>query len=42
MFLEPSPLRETKSNGKIRCLVVDDHILLRQGLRRLLQDERDI
>ena len=42
MYLEQSPLRETKSSGKIRCLVVDDHILLRQGLRRLLQDERDI
>ncbi len=27
---------------KIRCLLVHDHILLRQGLRRLLEDERDI
>jgi two-component system, NarL family, response regulator NreC len=27
---------------KIRCLLVHDHILLRQGLRRLLQDEPDI
>jgi DNA-binding NarL/FixJ family response regulator len=28
--------------GSIRCLLVLDHILLRQGLRRLLEDESDI
>jgi DNA-binding NarL/FixJ family response regulator len=28
-------------NNKIRCLLVDDHVLLRQGVRRLLQDEPD-
>lgn len=27
------------SNRKIRCVLVHDHILLRQGLRRLLEDE---
>src|SRR5579871_2478079 len=27
---------------KIRCVLVHDHILLRQGLRRLLEDEPDI
>jgi DNA-binding NarL/FixJ family response regulator len=27
--------------NKIRCLVVDDHILLRQGVRRLLEAEPD-
>jgi DNA-binding NarL/FixJ family response regulator len=26
---------------RIRCLVVDDHSLVRQGVRRLLEDERD-
>src|SRR5437870_10923808 len=27
--------------NKIRCLVVDDHVLLRQGVSRLLQGEQD-
>jgi DNA-binding NarL/FixJ family response regulator len=27
---------------KIRCLLVHDHVLLRQGLRRLLEDEPDL
>jgi two-component system, NarL family, response regulator NreC len=30
------------SNHKIRCGLVHDHVLLRQGLRRLLEDEPDI
>jgi two-component system, NarL family, response regulator NreC len=30
------------SGGKIRCVLVHDHVLLRQGLRRLLEDEPDI
>jgi two-component system, NarL family, response regulator NreC len=30
------------SNRKIRCGLVHDHVLLRQGLRRLLEDEPDI
>ena len=29
-------------NHEIRCLLVHDHVLLRQGLRRLLEDEPDI
>jgi two-component system response regulator NreC len=30
------------SENKIRCLLFHDHVLLRQGLRRLLEDEPDI
>jgi DNA-binding NarL/FixJ family response regulator len=30
------------SSRKIRCLLAHDHVLLRQGLRRLLEDEADI
>jgi two-component system response regulator NreC len=29
-------------NEKIRCVVAHDHVLLRQGLRRLLEDEPDM
>jgi DNA-binding NarL/FixJ family response regulator len=29
-------------NKTIRCVLVHDHVLLRQGLRRLLEDEADI
>lgn len=29
-------------NRKIRCLLAHDHVLLRQGLRRLLDDELDM
>ena len=28
--------------NKIRCVLVHDHVLLRQGLRRLLEDEPDV
>jgi len=31
-----------KPKTKIRCLIADDHVLVRQGIRRLLQDERDV
>jgi two-component system response regulator NreC len=34
-------VRET-SVRKIRCVLVHEHILLRQGLRRLLEDESDL
>ena len=37
-----SILTQNTAGNKIRCLVVDDHALLRQGLRRLLQDEEDV
>jgi DNA-binding NarL/FixJ family response regulator len=33
---------EMTGNRKIRCLLVHDHVLLRQGLRRLLADEPDM
>jgi DNA-binding NarL/FixJ family response regulator len=32
----------TKTERKIRCLLADDHVLVRQGIRRLLQDEKDV
>jgi two-component system response regulator NreC len=34
--------RDGIENGKIRCVVAHDHVLLRQGLRRLLEDEPDM
>ena len=33
---------EIFGDREIRCLLVHDHVLLRQGLRRLLEDEPDI
>jgi two-component system, NarL family, response regulator NreC len=33
---------EVPGDRKIRCLLVHDHVLLRQGLRRLLGDEADM
>lgn len=33
---------ELVGNREIRCLLVHDHVLLRQGLRRLLDDELDM
>jgi two-component system response regulator NreC len=35
-------MNEFKSKSKIRCLLADDHVLVRQGIRRLLQDESDV
>jgi len=32
----------TPAQGKIRCLLAHDHVLLRQGVRRLLEDESDL
>lgn len=32
----------TSVSGKIQCVLAHDHVLLRQGLRRLLEDEPDI
>jgi two-component system, NarL family, response regulator NreC len=32
----------TFPSGKIRCVLAHDHVLLRQGLRRLLEDQPDI
>ncbi|HMK22962.1 MAG TPA: response regulator transcription factor [Terriglobales bacterium] len=31
-----------KTRTKIRCVLADDHVLVRQGIRRLLQDESDV
>jgi len=33
---------DASGDTKIRCLLVHDHVLLRQGLRRLLEDEPDL
>src|SRR5277367_2164832 len=32
---------KTQGEKKIRCVLALDHVLLRQGLRRLLEDEPD-
>jgi DNA-binding NarL/FixJ family response regulator len=39
-FDESTPT--VKNETKIRCLIADDHVLVRQGIRRLLQDEHDL
>ena len=36
---EPAMLESKTETAAIRCLVADDHSLVRQGIRRLLQDE---
>lgn len=36
------PHAQIRHDRKIRCLVVHDHVLVRQGLLRLLEDEPDI
>jgi two-component system, NarL family, response regulator NreC len=36
------PREITFPSRKIRCVLVHDHVLFRQGLRRLLEDEHDI
>lgn len=36
------PVERVSPSEKIRCVLVHDHILLRQGLRRLLEDEPDL
>jgi two-component system, NarL family, response regulator NreC len=38
----PAQIQQTAPNRAIRCVVVHDHVLLRQGMRRLLTDEPDI
>jgi len=37
-----SPHAQIRHDRKIRCLLVHDHVLLRQGLQRLLEDEPDV
>jgi two-component system, NarL family, response regulator NreC len=36
------PHAQIRENRTIRCVLVHDHVLLRQGLRRLLEDEPDM
>ncbi len=36
------PLAQSEESGKIRCIVAHEVVLLRQGLRRLLEDQPDI
>lgn len=36
------PHAQIREDNKIRCALVHDHVLLRQGLRRILEDEPDI
>jgi len=40
----PAQIQREELSGiaKIRCVVAHDHVLLRQGLRRLLEDEPDM
>lgn len=38
----PTQRERIPDNAKIRCIVAHDHVLLRQGLRRLLEDEPDM
>jgi two-component system response regulator NreC len=40
----PAPVQRQRTFGSnnIRCIVAHDHVLLRQGLRRLLEDEPDM
>jgi two-component system, NarL family, response regulator NreC len=33
---------ERRETAKVRCLVVDDHALVRQGVRRLLQEQEGV
>jgi len=40
VYLDETTTLQPKT--KIRCLIADDHVLVRQGIRRLLQDERDV
>jgi two-component system, NarL family, response regulator NreC len=39
--VSPTQVQNEVSTGKIRCVLVHEHVLLRQGLKRLLQDEPD-
>jgi DNA-binding NarL/FixJ family response regulator len=39
---QPEPEAETRSHATIRVLVADDHPIVREGIRRLLELEKDI
>jgi two-component system, NarL family, response regulator NreC len=38
----PAQNQSVVPSGKIRCVLVHDHVWIRQGLRRLLEDEPDL
>jgi len=42
VYLDEQATSETAAESKIRCVIADDHALVRQGIRRLLQDENDV
>jgi DNA-binding NarL/FixJ family response regulator len=42
MSLEREVVQSASEPRRIRCLLADDHILVREGVRRLLEDEPDI
>ena len=42
MYSEEQTPTEILTGTKIRCVIADDHALVRQGIRRLLQDEPDV
>jgi len=42
VYLDETTTTAPKQKNKIRCVIADDHVLVRQGIRRLLQDERDV
>jgi DNA-binding NarL/FixJ family response regulator len=42
VYLDETTTTALKTKNKIRCLIADDHVLVRQGIRRLLQDESDV
>lgn len=42
MYLDEQAASESKTGARIRCVIADDHALVRQGIRRLLQDESDV
>jgi DNA-binding NarL/FixJ family response regulator len=42
VYLDETTTTALKTKPRIRCLIADDHVLVRQGIRRLLQDERDV
>ncbi len=42
VYLDETTTTALKPKSKIRCLIADDHVLVRQGIRRLLQDEQDV
>jgi len=42
VYLDEQATSETTPGARIRCVIADDHALVRQGIRRLLQDENDV